>query len=218
MAQDVVAPRKQAQSGGGSVRLAAWRRRIVDLLPKSPALGPVEYTPMLVAYVVATVVAALVAAALVVAFRQDISRLSASGCSRSPCRRRRHDLSDVGLRCQQLPGTTRSHWTPSVFIHLGLAVTFGPVGAAVGAIAEPFGVSVRNHNGWFRTTFNVANEFLANVAAWLVFAVVNGAQVDGTGRALLRRDCAPASCISSLNSGFVAVVIHLSDRRVPIAR
>ena len=214
MAQDSVAPRKQAQGAGGTLRIAALGRRIIDLLPKSPALGPVVYTPMLVAYVVATAMVALVAAALVIVFRQDIHEqlqpltLAVGGAT----------IFLMSVFAVQLPGSSQVQWAPSVFIHLGLTVTFGPVGAAVGAIAEPFGVAVRNHNGWFRTTFNVANGFLANVSAWLVFALVGGQQVnDGTLRALVGGLCA-GFVHFVVNSGFVAVVIHLSDRRVPIAQ
>ncbi len=213
MAQDSVAPRKQALGAGGRLRAAALGRRIYDLLPKSPSLGPVVYTPMLVAYVAGTAVAALAVAVLVITFRQDISEplqpltLVVGGLT----------IFLMSVFAVRLPGTTQAQWTPSVFIHLGLAVTFGPVGAGVGAIAEPFGVALRNHNGWFRTTFNAANVFLANVSAWVVFAVVNGQHIDGTGRALLGGLCA-GFVHFVLNSGFVAVVIHLSDRRVPIAQ
>ena len=73
MAQDSVAPLRQAQGVGGKLRAAALGRRIFELLPKSPALGPVAYTPILVAYVAATAVAALAVAVLVIAFRQDVS-------------------------------------------------------------------------------------------------------------------------------------------------
>jgi signal transduction histidine kinase len=214
MAQESVAPRKQALVIAGKSRAAALGRRLFDLLPKSPSLGPVVYTPMLVAYVAGTAVAALAVAALVITFRQDISEqlqpltLVVGGLT----------IFLMSVFAVRLPGTTQAQWTPSVFIHLGLAVTFGPVGAGVGAIAEPFGVAVRNHNGWFRTTFNVTNGFLANVSAWLVFTLVNNGQhVDGTGRALLGGLCA-GFVHFVLNSGFVAVVIHLSDRRVPIAQ
>jgi signal transduction histidine kinase len=217
MAQESVAPRKQAQSVGGKLGAAALGRRIYELLPKSPSLGPVAYTPMLVAYVVGTAVAALVVAALLIAFRQHISvelppqtqalTLVVGGVT----------IFLMSVFAVRLPGSNQVQWAPSVFIHLGLAVTFGPVGAVVGAIAEPLGVSVRNHNGWFRTTFNVSNAFLANVSAWAVFAVVNGPTVNGTGRELLG-GLAAGVVHFVVNSGFVAVVIHLSDRRVPIAQ
>lgn len=217
MAQDSVAPRKQALGVGGRLRAAALGRRVYELLPKSPALGPVVYTPMLVAYVVATAVAALAVAALVITFRQDVSEHISEQLQPLTLIVGGLTIFLMSVFAVRLPGSTQSQWTPSVFIHLGLAVTFGPVGAGVGAIAEPFGVAARNHNGWFRTTFNVANGFLANVSAWVVFAVVTGAHFDGTGRALLGGLCA-GFVHFVLNSGFVAVVIHLSDRHVPIAQ
>ena len=213
MAQDSVAPRQEARGVGGKLRAVALGRRIYELLPKSPALGPVVYTPVLVAYVVATALGALIVAALVIAFDPNIWKnlqpetLSVAGVT----------IFLMSVFAVRLPGSNQIQWAPSVFIHLGLAVTFGPVGAAVGAVAEPLGVSLRNHNGWFRTTFNITNAFIANVSAWLAFAVVNGTQVDGTGRALAGGLCAGVVHFV-VNSGFVAVVIHLSDRRVPIAQ
>jgi len=72
MAQDAVAPRTRAPGFGQWVRAAALRVRKFELLPKSPALPPVDYNPGLVAYVAATAVAALALAAIVIVFRQDI--------------------------------------------------------------------------------------------------------------------------------------------------
>ncbi len=217
MAQELVAPRKQAQSVGGKVRAAALGRRVYELLPKSPALGPVAYTPTLVAYVVGTALAALLVGVLLITFRQDIHvelqplqqplTLVVGGVT----------IFLMSVFAVRLPGSNQVQWAPSVFIHLGLAVTFGPVGALVGAVAEPFGVSMRNHNGWFRTTFNVSNAFLANVSAWLVFAAVNPGTINGTGKELVG-GLAAGVVHFVVNSGFVAVVIHLSDRRVPIAQ
>ncbi|HKR99912.1 MAG TPA: ATP-binding protein [Candidatus Dormibacteraeota bacterium] len=60
-------------------------------------------------------------------------------------------------------------WTASVLVQLGLALTLGATGAAAGAIAEAIGVMVRTRNGWFRTLFNAADNFLASVAAYEAF-------------------------------------------------
>jgi len=59
MAQDIVAPRTHGAEKGGWFRSAVLTIRRLDLLPKSPALGPVDYNVGLVAYVGATVVAAI---------------------------------------------------------------------------------------------------------------------------------------------------------------
>ena len=116
MAQDAVAPRTQGLSNAGRFRGAVMAiRRICDLLPKTPALGPVDYTPTLVAYVAATVVVALVAVAHL--WSRSVSDVescrSVSSCSRSTRdRRRRHDLPDVGLR-GPAPRTTGSPGSPT---------------------------------------------------------------------------------------------------------
>ncbi len=214
MAQDAVAPRTRAPGFGQWVRTAALRVRKFELLPKSPALPPVDYNPGLIAYVAATAVAAVALAAIVIVFRQDIHAslppdaptMVVGGVT----------IFLMSVYAIRTTGPAAIQWAPSVFVHLGLAVTFGPAGAAVGAFAEPFGVTVRNHNGWFRTTFNIANEFLADTAAWATFAIINGQTVQGnTYKVLLAGMCA-GFVHFTLNSGFVAVVIHLSDRRVPI--
>jgi signal transduction histidine kinase len=214
MAQDAVAPRARAPGFGQWLRAAALRVRQFELLPKSPALPPVDYNPGLIAYVAVTAFAALALATIVIVFRQDIrtalppeaATMAVGGVT----------IFLMSVYAIRTTGPAAIQWAPSVFVHLGLAVTFGPAGAAVGAFAEPFGVTVRNHNGWFRTTFNVANEFLADTAAWATFALINsGSSVEGTGKVLVAGICAGVVHFA-LNSGFVAVVIHLSDRRVPI--
>jgi signal transduction histidine kinase len=211
MAQDAVSPRVRAPGLFGWVRTAAlW---LYHLLPKSPALPPVVYNPALVVYVFATAVAAVALTAVVIAFRTDIHpavalepwTLGIGGLT----------IFLMSVYAIRTTGPAAIQWAPTVFIHLGLAVTFGPAGAAVGAFAEPLGVTVRNHNGWFRTIYNVSNDFLANTAAWAVFAFINGPDVHGSGRALVA-GLSAGFVHFTLNSGFVAVVIHLSDRRVKI--
>src|SRR5580700_9438910 len=199
MAQDAVSPRVRAPGLFGWVRTAAlW---LYHLLPKSPALPPVVYNPALVVYVFATAVAAVALTAVAL----EPWTLGIGGLT----------IFLMSVYAIRTTGPAAIQWAPTVFIHLGLAVTFGPAGAAVGAFAEPLGVTVRNHNGWFRTIYNVSNDFLANTAAWAVFAFINGPDVHGSGRALVA-GLSAGFVHFTLNSGFVAVVIHLSDRRVKI--
>ncbi len=108
-------------------------------------------------------------------------------------------------------------WTPTTFVHLGLSVALGPVGAGVGAVAELLGVSIRSRGGAFRTFFNMSNHFLANVAAWAAFSSIAniGSGVHGTGLSLAAGLVA-GFVHFAVNSGFVAVVIRLSDRKVSI--
>jgi signal transduction histidine kinase len=88
------------------------------------------------------------------------------------------------------------------------------VGAAVGALAEPIGVSVRSRNGWFRTMFNIANGFLANVAAWAVFRWIYGPGAVPD----LAAGLAAGFVHFTVNSGLVVLVIRVSDRSAPMSR
>ena len=108
-------------------------------------------------------------------------------------------------------------WVPTTFVHLGLTVTFGPAGAIVGAVAEAAGVAIRIRNGWFRTLFNLSSHFLANMGAWAVFVAINGSSVSihGTGQALAG-GLGAGFTHWAVNSGSVAVVRHLSDRKTSI--
>src|SRR5580704_16776048 len=208
MAQDAVAPRAHGADDVGWFRSAVMALRRLDLVPKTPALGPVDYKNVgLVAYVAITV-AAVLGVFSVRGVSIDLLTLAIAGAT----------IFLMSVFAVRLAPPANVSWVPTAFVHLGLAVTFGPAGAAVGALAEPLGVSVRSRNGWFRTSFNMANEFIANVAAWLVFVWINGpGNGRGTGSALMA-GLAAGFVHFTVNSGFVAVVIHLSDPHVPITR
>jgi signal transduction histidine kinase len=211
MAQDAVAPRTQGADKGRLFRNAVIAIRRMDLLPKTPALGPVDYNAALVAYVSATVAAAVIVggiAALTIHLPADV--LPADPVTLVIAGVTIFLMSVFAIRPR--PGASVS-WVPTPFVQLGLSVTFGPVGAAVGALAEPIGVSVRSRNGWFRTSFNVANEFLANVAAWGAFFWIRRS----TGSDLLA-GLAAGFIHFTVNSGLVAMVIRLSDPSAPMKR
>jgi signal transduction histidine kinase len=211
MAQDVVAPRAQSQPHGAGRWLHNAVASVRDLLPASPPMGPVDYTPGLIAYVVSTALAAIAVAVVAVVFRFPIGDqirqwqliLVVGGVT----------IFLMSIFAVRQGQGARFQWTPTMFIHLGLAFAFGPAGAAVGAVAEPFGVAIKSRNGWFRTTFNISNEFLADTAAWAVFRAIDGG--DQSGRALLAGLCA-GLVHWGLNSGFVAVVQHLAERTTPL--
>ncbi len=224
MAQDAVAPRAHGADKVGWFRSAVMAIRRLDLVPKTPALGPVDYKNVrLVAYVSATIAAALIVVAIsillirvtvdyanpaVAGVTADVTTLAIAGIT----------IFLMSVFAVRLAPPANVSWVPTAFVHLGLAVTFGPAGAAVGALAEPLGVSIRSRNGWFRTTFNVANAFLANVAAWGVFLWIHGTGVGhGTGSDLAA-GVAAGVVNFTLNSGFVALVIRLSDPSAPIKR
>jgi signal transduction histidine kinase len=217
MAQDAVAPRAPSVDKGGLFRSCVAAIGRLDLLPKTPALGPVNYTPRLVAYVIGTDVAAVIVALialLTVRVHVDLQQIvtfAVAGVT----------IFLMALFAIRLVFASQGNisWVPTPFIQLGLSVTFGPVGAAVGALTEPIGVAIRIRNGWFRTTFNIANGFLANVAAWAVFGWIQGSGPGhGTAAGLLLAGLVAGFVHFTLNSGFVAVVIHLSDPSTRVIR
>ena len=216
MAQDAVTPQTRHESAGRFFHAAVRLLRRFDL-PKPPALPRVEYTPALVSYVVGTyVVAAALAVitALTVRVPVDIPTLAVGGLT----------IFVMALYAIRQRPPANSTWTPTTFVHLGLSVALGPVGAGVGAVAESLGVSIRSRGGAFRTFFNMSNHYLANVAAWAVFnAIAPASAGDHTTRSLAAGLLALAAGLLAgfvhftVNSGFVAVVIRLSDHKLSIA-
>jgi signal transduction histidine kinase len=212
MAQDAVAPRASGADKVGWFRSALMAIRRWDLVPKAPAFRPVDYRNIgLVAYVGATDAAAIVVGVislLTIKWPVDYWTLAIAGMT----------IFLMSVFAVRLAPPANVSWVPTTLIHLGLAVTFGPAGAAVGALAEPIGVSVRSRNGWFRTSFNIANEFLANVAAWGVFMWIHGPVTGHVTAADLAAGLAAGGVNFTLNSGFVALVIRLSDPSTPMRR
>lgn len=185
------------------LRLSAWR----GLLPKSPPLGRVRYTPALVSFVAACVLLAtglcawllrpsgdwltLVVAAMVVFF--------------------------MSLFAVRIAAIMRSSWTPSILLHLGVSITLGPAGGVATAIAESVGVAIRVRNGWFRTAFNIADQIVSNIVAWAVFVTLT------TGRNQPAAMIVLASLIAgvahyAVNEGLLTGVIGLSSAGVRIGR
>jgi diguanylate cyclase (GGDEF)-like protein/PAS domain S-box-containing protein len=59
------------------------------------------------------------------------------------------------------------------FLHLGLAISAGPFGAAAAAIPESVGSGLRFRSGWFRAAFNLSNNFLSSLAAWAAYQAIH---------------------------------------------
>ena len=124
-----------------------------------PAMGPVHYTPLLVAYVATATAAAVVLAGLLVRAPSDWATLAAGALAT-------FFMSRFAVR--SIP--VNLVWSPSVFLNLGLSVVLGPAGAVAAAVAEAAGIGLRSRNGWFRTAFNFAMFMLADLAAWASFS------------------------------------------------
>jgi signal transduction histidine kinase len=134
----------------------------VFLRPADHARDPVRYSPPLVAYVTAVVTTASAVGALTVQAPRDGLTLAAGTVAAFL----------LALYVIKPLTAVQTTWTASAFINLGLTVTLGPVGAAAAGLAEAAGVGLRTRNGWVRTLFNACNHFLANMAAWYVFATL----------------------------------------------
>jgi len=161
VAQDLVeVPGAVPQSLSRLLRTALAIRR-VRVMPPRTSLGPVRYTWPLVAFVAVASAGAVVASVLLVRAPTDAVTLAAGGLTTFLMAR---------FAVRSLP--VQSSWSPGVFLHLGLSVVLGPVGAVTAALAETVGVGLRTRNGWFRMAFNFSNIALANLAAWAVFSAV----------------------------------------------
>jgi signal transduction histidine kinase len=181
-------------------RMAGRLASGLDILPRSPALGPVPFTPALVGFVGAVICGGAAVAVLTVRWPADSATLAVGGIV----------AFGEAVYAVRMLGGVQVIWTPSIFVQLGLAVTLGPVGALVGAVGEATGVAIRTRNGWFRSGFNLANHFLSNVAAWWVFTAVADGVQHSAALQLVAGLCAGLVHFL-LNNGLLAVVVSLTD-------
>jgi signal transduction histidine kinase len=193
------------------------RLRRAHLLPPSATPGRVALTRPVVSYVALVAVVAIVVAVLQVRYHYDLPTLAAGSFATFL-------LAVYAVR--NLPGSTFI-WSPSVFINLGLSVTLGPIGAAGAAVGEALGVASRTRNGWFRTIFNVSNDFLSNVTAWAAFVGVEKlfgntgsvAVIDvGTGLAAVSAGVAAGVAQFVVNHLLTDIVIRISNPSAEIPR
>jgi signal transduction histidine kinase len=179
----------------------------LEILPKAQPLGAVQYSPGLVAYVAACAAVALALSIWLVRPVNDWLTVSAGAAI----------VFLMSVFAVRIGPVMRTAWTPSVLVHLGLCITFGPVAGLACAVAEALGVSVRSRNGWFRTVFNLADHFLSDVAAWAVFMALAA----GTGRPLgvtIAGSLAAAMAHYVVNYGMLTGVIEIAESQPPIVR
>jgi signal transduction histidine kinase len=177
------------------------------LLPKAQPLGAVEYSPALVVYVTACALLALGLSVWLVRPIQDWLTLSAGAAI----------VFFMALFAVRMGTIMRTAWTPSVFVHLGLCLTFGPMGAAASGVAETLGVSIRSRNGWFRTVFNLSDHFLSNVSAWAIFMVLAGGTAEPLWLIITGSLCA-ALAHYVVNYGMLTGVIEIAESQPPLMR
>lgn len=182
-------------------------RTWLDLLPKSPPLGRVRYTPGLVVYVAGCLGVALGLCAWLFRPVDDWATLAVGSTV----------VFFMALFAVRIAAIMRSSWTPSVLLDLGLSFTFGPAGALMSGIAESLGVAIRVRNGWFRTAFNVANHTLSNLAAWLVFSSLAAARGHSLAMVVFASLCA-ALAHYIVNYGLLTAVLEITGPGVAILR
>ena len=120
---------------------------------------PVQYTGPLVAYVGLIAIVASVLATLLVRRPQDaFGTLLISAAITGMAATSVRSLSGIDLI-----------FGASTFLHLGLSLVAGPAGALAASVGECIGVAVRFRVGAFRSTFNLSQLFLSNLAAWAAF-------------------------------------------------
>lgn len=143
--------------------------RLLAAIPSEPAAPPVRYTAGLVACVASVCAVALVVAGVTVRAPSDVALLAVGAVATA--------LLDL-VRVRSVGGL-RSPWSPTVFVHLALTLTLGAVGALTTAIVGSAATAIRLRTGWLRAAFNVADFFLANMAALAVFHGIQHVSHDG---------------------------------------
>jgi len=185
---------------------AEWRRRagrFAGAISPGANLGPVKYTPAVVATFCCIAAAALTVGIAAIRLPTDVATLA---------------MGSVTVFCMAVFAVrsilpVQTNWSTSTFIHLGLAFTLGPIGVAASAVAEALGSAIRTRNGWFRTAFNASNHFISGVGAYIVFAHVHVLLGSGVVSAPVA-GIAAASAYFALNNGFIALIVHAADPTV----
>jgi len=191
-------PEAHQRQVGDGVTTAASTRTVREV-----GLGPVQYTSTLVGFVAAIVLAAVAVAVVTLRPPTDVATVVIGG---------------VAILLMAARGSSAPYrWSLSGLVILGLTLSAGPVGALVAALAEALGVALRTRNGWFRSAFNVANQFLANSSAWAVFSGIE--MLLGRGAPTLLLGAVAAGLAQSIvKDVLVTAVVHCATPNVPLAR
>jgi putative nucleotidyltransferase with HDIG domain len=163
MAQAVEAPSLSTapKLGGLSARLQSW---VATLLGPVEAPPPVEYTGGVVAYVGMLFLVATTLAAITVNGQSDGAGLAVVSVAIFL-------MAAASIRTTDIPG--QHTFTATSFLGVGLALTLGPAGCLVAALAEASGVLMRFKSGAFRCVFNSSQLFLSTMAAWATYVALD---------------------------------------------
>ncbi|HEY8756549.1 MAG TPA: ATP-binding protein [Candidatus Dormibacteraeota bacterium] len=160
-----------------------------------------QYTTSLVAYVLAMAAVAAVLAGLTV-----------RGVSNPPTVAIGALVVFAGSYCSvRIAEGVDSVWSAGVFVHLALAFTFGPLGAAAASVPQAVAVAARTHTGWFRAVFNLSNYFISDLCAWFVFSELTRLWPGLTAGAVA---ATVAGAVQGMvNQALLAGVINLASHR-----
>ncbi len=146
-----------------NVGVLAGVRRLHRLLPEERRPAPVGFSPGLYAFV-----GLLAAASLVLAWAtfQPVSDLLTLGIGAAV-------VFAAAYCAVRMTDEVDSLWTASVFVHLAMTFTFGPLGALAASVSQATAHGARMRPGWFRGVFNGANFYLTDLSAWAVFVTLS---------------------------------------------
>ena len=176
-------------------------RAVADHLKAVDKPPPVSYTPELVAYVTAVAIAAAALSVKTFQVTDDPIGLLVLAAA---------VFLVAASSVRIMPGVTVGS-NASTLINLGLAVTFGPIGAIVGAFAEATGGYLRLRSGWFRLTFNTSTFLLCNLGGWWAFTNVSSLPIDHP-IALGLAGLAAGVTVIGVNTILVGTVVAVATR------
>lgn len=115
-----------------------------------------------------------------------------------------------GMAAYEIPlfGRVPGRYSASGFFHLAFSFAIGPPAILALSFGDPLGSAVRRRPGTFRTTFNIANHFLANTAAWLTF--IHVANAHSPAIVLAAGGVAGAAAETIVNRVLLAAVVSLA--------
>jgi putative nucleotidyltransferase with HDIG domain len=148
-----------ARARSGPSPLRASLRRAQQWLEREQPPARITYSNALLAYVVGVEAIALVLAFLTVRPPADSAGLVIVSVT----------IALMAFFSVRAVSSVNTIFNASSFLHLGLSLTIGPIGALCGALAECTGIQLRYRTGVFRTVFNFALSFLTDLGAWAVF-------------------------------------------------
>jgi putative nucleotidyltransferase with HDIG domain len=145
-------------------------RRLNHLLAlDADRAGSVVYTPQLIAYVVLTALVGAVCVGLTVRPAGDGVGIAVVAVA----------IGLMSFFSVKWVSGIDTVFNASSFLHLGLALSVGPVGALAGALTESGAITLRYRSGLFRTVYNISNIFLSNLAAWATYHLLTALPVHG---------------------------------------